>query len=142
MIPMMFYHFCGEDVCTTAEDVKVVLQKEIHGVNEFRMTSSVESAYPYLSILVNRDFAYLFYMPQEDSDIAGFQAYEEENELDLDPDGVTLFSVNTPTEELEVSNESVCSKEKATQVVLAFMEQSQWPSCIEELPNCVQWEEL
>ena len=53
-----------------------------------------------------------------------------------------MFSVNTPTEELEVGNELVCSKEKAIQVVLAFMEQSQWPSCIEELPNCVQWEEL
>ena len=39
-------------------------------------------------------------------------------------------------------NDYILSKETALQVVLAFMELEEWPACYEEMPSCVEWEEL
>ena len=96
-----------------------------------------------ISVLVNGKAAYLFYAPFDDSVGAGFQAYgEDEDGFELDPDENTVFYGNTPTEEIEISNEYVCSREKAIEVVLAFMDCDEWPSRYEDLPDCVEWEEL
>ena len=109
----------------------------------FIISNNPHDPYPYLSVLVNGKAAYLFYAPFDDSVGAGFQAYgEDEDGFELDPDENTVFYGNTPTEEIEISNEYVCSREKAIEVVLAFMDCDEWPSRYEDLPDCVEWEEL
>ncbi len=143
MTPMVFKHFAGEDICSTVDEVKTVFNKDINGVNEFIISNDSDSQYPYLNILVSRRSAYIFYAPFDGSVGAGFQAYgEDEDGFELDPDGITIFYVNTPTEEVEIGNEYVCSLEKALQVILAFMSYNKWPVRYEDLPNCVEWEEL
>lgn len=143
MTSMIFKHFNGTDKCSTAEEIKNIFYQDRNGVNEFIVTSNSDAPYPYLSILVNGNSAYIFYTPFDDSIGAGFQVYgEDEDGFELDPDDKTIFYVNTPAEEIEISNEYVCSREKAIQVTLAFMNCDEWPSCYEDLPNCVEWEEL
>lgn len=143
MTSMFFKHFHGNDRCSTAEEIKQILHQDVNGVNEFIISNNPHDPYPYLSVLVNGKAAYLFYAPFDDSVGAGFQAYgEDEDGFELDPDENTVFYVNTPTEEIEISNEYVCSREKAIEVVLAFMDCDEWPSRYEDLPDCVEWEEL
>lgn len=143
MTSMFFKHFCGNDICSTAEEVKTVLNKDINGVNEFIISNSPDNQYPYLSVLVNGKSAYILYAPFDGSVSAGFQAYgEDEDDFELDPNDITIFYVNTPTEEIEISNEYVCSREKAIQVILEFMSCNELPSCYEGLPSCIEWEEL
>lgn len=143
MTSMIFNHFNGNNICSTADEVKKILYQDINGVNEFIISSNSDNQYPYLSILVNGKAAYIFYAPFDNSVGAGFQAYgEDEDGFELDPDDKTIFYVNTPTEEIEISNEYVCSREKAIQVILAFMNCSEWPCDYEDLPTCVEWEEL
>lgn len=75
------------------------------------------------------------YAPDESS--AGIQAWGED--LGLDPEG----SVDFYTPELTVTpNDYILTRETAFQVVLAFLEMEEWPTCYEELPDCVEWEEL
>lgn len=140
IIPMVFRHFCGEDICRTADEVKAVFSKHVNGVNQFFISDISDKLYPYLSILVNGEKAYIWYSPFAGTENPGFQAYGEDTESD--PDDITVFYVNTPTEEMEIRNEYVCTKEKALQVVLKFMYYDEWPVCYEDLPNCVEWEEL
>ncbi len=52
------------------------------------------------------------------------------------------FYVNIPTVEMEIRNEYVCTKETALQVILKFMCYDECPVCFEDLPDCVEWEEL
>ncbi len=143
MTSMIFNHFYGEDVCSTADEVEALFHKDLDGANEFIISSDSDAQYPCLSVLVNGNFAYLLYMPFDSSMGAGFQAYgEDEDGFELDPDDITVFYINTPTEEQEISNEYVCSREKAIEVILAFMKYDEWPTHYEDLPDCVEWEEL
>ena len=90
MTSMFFKHFCGNDICSTVEEVKTVLDKDINGVNEFIISSSPDNQYPYLSVLVNGKSASIFYAPFDGAVSAGFQAYGEDEEgFELDPDDIT-----------------------------------------------------
>ena len=138
MVPMIFEHFAGKDICFTAAEVQAAFAQAVNGVNTFNIYTDVNVVYPYLSVMVNGDCAYIWYAPDEES--AGFQVYGDD--LELDSEGSTVFYLTTPTEEMQVPNDYVCSKETALQVVLDFMKREDWPTCYEELPDCVEWEEL
>ena len=138
MVPMIFEHFAGKEVCSTEAEARAAFAQAVDGVNAFNIYTDADGVYPYLSVMVNGNCAYIWYAPDEES--AGFQVYG--NDLELDAEGDMVFYINTPTEEMQVPNNYVCSKETALQVVLEFMKREDWPTGYEELPNCVEWEEL
>lgn len=140
MRPMVFEHFLGKDVCGAEDEVRSVLGKTKDGKNEFMIytDSSSDSEFPCISVLVKGDYAYIWYTHSEN--LAGYQAYGED--LGLDPNGSTIFYINTGTEEMYIPNRYVNTKERVLQAVLGFMDFSKWPASYEELPACVEWEEL
>lgn len=138
MRPMVFEHFCGKDLCGTEDEVRAVLGKTVDGKNEFIIYIDSDGEFPYLSVLVKGDYAYIWYTHSEN--LAGYQAYGED--LGLDPDGDTIFYIGTGTEEMYIPNRYVNTKERVLQVVLEFMNFSKWPTSYAELPACVEWEEL
>lgn len=135
MIPAIFEHLEGKETCSTLEEVRAILDKTVDGGNAFNIYREQDALFPYFSVLTRGEYAYIWYAPDESS--AGIQAWGED--LGLDPEG----SVNFYIPELTVTpNDYILSKEKALQVVLVFMELEEWPGCYEELPDCVEWEEL
>lgn len=135
VIPAIFEHLEGKETCSTLEEVRAVLDKTVDGGNAFNIYREQDALFPYFSVLTRGEYAYIWYAPDESS--AGIQAWGED--LGLDPEG----SVNFYIPELTVTpNDYILSKEKALQVVLAFMELEEWLGCYEELPDCVEWEEL
>ena len=88
-----------------------------------------DGQHPVLSILVKDELAYAILFPDEGS--AGIQAYADEP-----PEGdSTVFIVNTPSEEIQISNEYVIPKPVAKQIMLEFVE-------TQSLPDFLEWEEL
>lgn len=135
MIPAIFEHLEGKETCSTLEEVRAVLERKVDGGNAFNIYREQDALFPYFSVLTRGEYAYIFYAPDESS--AGIQAWGED--LGLDPEG----SVNFYIPELTVTpNDYILSKETALQVVTAFMEMEEWPACYEEMPGCVEWEEL
>ena len=135
MIPAIFEHLEGKETCSTLEEVRAVLERKVDGGNAFTIYKEQDALFPYFSVLTRGEYAYIWYAPDESS--AGIQAWGED--LGLDPEG----SVNFYIPELTVTpNDYILSKETALQVVLAFMELEEWPACYEEMPSCVEWEEL
>ena len=135
MIPAIFEHLEGKETCSTLEEVRAVLERKVDGGNAFNIYKEQDALFPYFSVLTWGEYAYIWYAPDESS--AGIQAWGED--LGLDPEG----SVNFYIPELTVTpNDYILSKETALQVVLAFMELEEWPACYEEMPSCVEWEEL
>lgn len=135
MIPAIFEHLEGKETCSTLEGVRAVLERKVDGGNAFNIYREQDALFPYFSVLTRGEYAYIWYAPDESS--AGMQAWGED--LGLDPEG----SVNFYIPELTVTpNDYILSKETALQVVLAFMELEEWPACYEEMPSCVEWEEL
>lgn len=135
MIPAIFEHLEGKETCSTLEEVRAVLDKTVDGGNAFNIYREQDALFPYFSVLTQGQYAYIWYAPDESS--AGIQAWGED--LGLDPEG----SVNFYIPELTVTpNDYILSKETALQVVMAFMEMEEWPACYEEMPDCVEWEEL
>ena len=135
MIATIFEHLEGKETCSTLEEVRTVLDKTVDGGNAFNIYREQDAVFPYLSVLTRGECAYIWYAPDESS--AGIQALGED--LGLDPEG----SVDFYTPELTVTpNDYILTKEKAFQVVLAFLEMEEWPDCYEKLPDCVEWEEL
>ena len=135
MIPAIFEHLEGKETCSTLEEVRAVLERKVDGGNAFNIYKEQDALFPYFSVLTRGAYAYIWYAPDESS--AGIQAWGED--LGLDPEG----SVNFYIPELTVTpNDYILSKETALQVVLAFMELEEWPACYEEMPSCVEWEEL
>lgn len=137
MVPMIFEHFAGKEICSTEAEVRAVFAKTANGMNEFHIYKSPDSFQWYLSVLVNGDFAYTWYAPDDGS--AGFQVYGDD--LNLDSEKTTVFYISN-SEKMWIYNDYVCSKETAMRVVLEFMNREEWPTCYEELPDCVEWEEL
>jgi hypothetical protein len=135
VIPAIFEHLEGKETCSTLEEVRAVLERKVDGGNAFNIYKEQDALFPYFSVLTRGEYAYIWYAPDESS--AGIQAWGED--LGLDPEG----SVNFYIPELTVTpNDYILSKETALQVVLAFMELEEWPACYEEMPSCVEWEEL
>lgn len=135
MFPAFFEHLKGKETCSTSEEVQAALNKMVDGGNAFDIYKSAEEIYPYITVLIRGEYAYIWYAPDESS--AGCQVYGKD--LGLDPDGAVNFYIPEIT---EIGNDYIITKEQALQVVLAFMELEDWPTCYEELPDCVKWEEL
>lgn len=135
MIPAIFEHLEGKETCSTLEEVRAVLERKVDGGNAFNIYREQDALFPYFSVLIQGEYAYIWYAPDESS--AGIQAWGED--LGLDPEGFVNFYIP----ELTVTpNDYILSKETALQVVMAFMEMEEWPACYEEMPGCVEWEEL
>ncbi|NBI09351.1 hypothetical protein D1641_04860 [Colidextribacter sp. OB.20] len=125
-------HFLGKNTCETIDDVQRTLDQSVDGVNEFFIRQE-HTMYPHLIVLINGLYAYVTCVPTEEA--AGTQAFSDESETDLDPDGISIFYTNTPSEEIEIYNDYVISKDLAVQVVKEFVETGR-------LSSCVEWEEL
>ena len=132
MRKIMIHHFLGESICTTMDDVQKTLEQSIDGVNEF-LIAQKHDLYPYLTVLVNGIYANVTFVPSEES--AGLQAVSDDTETDLEPDGISVFYTNTPSEETEVYNDYVIPKNLAVQIVKEFAETG-------TMPNCTEWDEL
>lgn len=143
MSKMLFQHFCGNDLCSTVDEVREVLSKNINGVNEF-IISDENNEVPYMTVLINKDSAYIYYEPFDEFDSAGFEVCGENYGEDIgsDCDDITVFYTNTPTEEIEISNEYVNTKDTALNIISEFLNYDEWPLSMEDLPLCVQWEEF
>lgn len=115
-------HFLGD----------TVLNQSIDGVNEF-LIAQERNSYPYFILLVNGLYANVSFIPSEES--AGFQAFSDDTEMDLDPEESTIFYTNTPTEEIEIYNDYVIPKSLAMQIAIEFVKTG-------DLPDCVEWDEL
>ena len=135
MISAIFEHLEERETCSTLKEVRTVLDKTVDGGNAFNIYREQDVVFPYLSILTQGEYAYIWYAPNESS--AGIQAWGED--LGLDPEGSVDFYIP----ELTVTpNDYILTRETAVQVVLAFLEIEEWPTCYEEMPDCVEWEEL
>ena len=126
------HHFLGSNVCATMDDVLKTLEQSVDGVNEFFIVEE-HTVYPYLSILINGAYAYVICVPNEEA--AGLQAFSDDDEMDIDPDGISVFYTNTPSEEIEIYNDYVIPKSLAVQIVKEFVETGQ-------RANCVVWDGL
>lgn len=125
-------HFLGKSICTTMDEVLTTLDQSVDGVNEFYIAQD-HTLYPYLTVLINGSYAYVTCVPDEEA--AGSQAFCDNVEMDLDPDGISIFYINTPTEEIEIYNDYVIPKSLAVQIVKEFVETG-------KMSNCIEWEEL
>ena len=135
MIPAIFEHLEERETCSTLEEVRTVLDKTVDGGNAFNIYREQDAVFPYLSVWTRGVFAYIWSAPEVSS--AGIHAWGED--LGLDPEG----SVNFYIPELTVTpNDYILTRETALQVVTAFMELEKWPASYEEMPDCVEWEEL
>ena len=135
MISTFFEHLAGKEICSTPEEVRAVMDKMVDGGNAFNIYREQDAIFPYFSVLTRGEYAYIWYAPDESS--AGIQAWGED--LGLNPEGSVDFYIP----ELTVTpNDYILTRETAVQVVLAFLEIEEWPTCYEEMPDCVEWEEL
>ena len=135
MISAIFEHLEERETCSTLEEVRTVLDKTVDGGNAFNIYREQDAVYPFLSVLTRGEYVYIWYAPNESS--AGIQAWGED--LGLDPEGSVDFYIP----ELTVTpNDYILTRETAFQVVMAFMKLEKWPACYEEMPDCVEWEEL
>lgn len=132
MEKIIIEHFLGKSVCTELNDVQKTLNQSIDGVNEF-LISQDQKPYPYLAVLINEIYAYVSFIPSDES--AGLQAFFDDTEMNLDSEGITIFYTNTPSEEIEIYNDYVIPKKLAMQIALEFAETG-------NLPNCTEWDEL
>ena len=135
MIAAIFEHLAGKEICSTPEEVRAVMDKMVDDINAFTIYREQDAIFPYFSVLTRGEYAYIWYAPDESS--AGIQAWGED--LGLDPEGSVDFYIPELT---VISNDYILTRETAVQVVLAFLEMEEWPTCYEELPDCVEWEEL
>ncbi len=132
MKKIKIHHFLGNSVCTTMDDVLKALEQSVDGVNEFYIAED-NTMFPYLSVLINGAYAYVICVPNEEA--AGLQAFSDDVEMDLDPDGISVFYTNTPSEEIEIYNDYVIPKCLAVQIVKEFVETG-------KMANCVEWDGL
>ena len=135
MISAIFEHLAGKEICSTLEEVRATLDIMVDGGNAFNIYREQDSVFPYLSVLTRGEYTYIWYAPDESS--AGIQAWGED--LGLDPEGFVDFYIPEIT---VIRNDYILTRETAVQVVLAFLEIEEWPTCYEEMPDCVEWEEL
>lgn len=132
MNKIKIHHFLGDSICETMEDVLKTLDQSVDGVNEFFIVHE-HTMFPYLTVLINGSYAYVYCVPNEVD--AGLLAFSEDAETDLEPDGISIFYTNTPSEEIEIYNDYVIPKSLAVEIVKEFAE-------TEKMSDCAEWEEL
>lgn len=136
MFPVIIEYAGGTVRCETLDRVEQVLLQPTGEWEEYILSGDSDRVYPYLSLLVRAQYAYLWYAPDDDS--AGFQAYGQDT--DLDPEGVTIFRTNS--ERLEMPNDYVNYKQDAVRAVLDLLAGDSWPTTYDQMPDCLEWEEL
>lgn len=132
MQKMMVNHFLGKVICKTIEELEETLAQSVDGVNEFFIVKE-HTMFPYLTVLINGAYAHVYCVPTEEA--AGSPAFSENAQTGLDPDGISVFYTNTPTEEIEIYNDYVIPKELAVRIVEDFAENGR-------MSDRVQWDEL
>lgn len=120
-------HFGGKKLCTTWDDVAQTLEQTVDGVNKFFIVEE-HTMFPYLVVLVH-----MYCAPNEVD--GGLLAFSDDVPTDLPPDGISIFYVNTPTEEIQIYNDYVIPKALAQTVVKDFVETG-------KMSDCVEWDEL
>lgn len=127
---MIVEHFMGKKECSDFEELREILDKRTEkGVNEFII--STNEKFPYMIMSVKGEYACLSYFREEDD-----PGYSSVNNVPiLDKDGISIFYTNTDSEEIEVANYSIIKIEDAVSAVKEFFETQQ-------LPKCIEWEEL
>ena len=125
-------HFGGKNICATWDEVAQTLEQTVDGVNEFFIVAE-HTMFPHLHILVKGDYAVVDCVPNETD--AGLMAFSDDTPTDLPPDGISIFYIHTPIEEIEFYNDYVIPKTLAWTVVKDFVETG-------EMSSCVEWEEL
>lgn len=127
---MIIEHFMGKEECKNICELNFILNKKTEkGVNEFII--SLDSQYPFMIMAVNNNKACLSYFRFDDD--PGFSSIN--NMADFYEDDITVFYTNTDEEEIEVENNSIISIEQAIKAIEEFFITNQ-------LPKCVDWEEL
>ena len=121
----------NEFVVSQAAGVDAVLRKrEGDGVNCFRLWPN-NSETPILVIFANKDLATLHYFPSDDH--PGF--YSEAEMPGLDPNGDTVFFMNSLTAEEQFPNYKVVPFSAALVAAKEFLASP-------ELPPSIRWFEL
>ena len=120
-------HFGRKSFCATWDDVAQTLEQAVDGVNEFFIVEE-HTMFPYWVVLVH-----MYCVPNEVD--GGLLAFSDDVPTDLPPDGISIFYVNTPTEEIQIYNDYVIPKALAQTVVKDFVETG-------KMSNCVEWDEL
>lgn len=125
-------HSLGKVLCETAEEAERVLSQTVDGVNDFFIVRE-HTIYPHFTVLVKGPWAYVTCVPSETA--FGLQAFADEAQTGLDPDGTSFFFSREFSEELEVSNDYVIPKKLAADIVREFAESG-------TISQRVRWEEV
>ena len=127
---MTIEHFIKTEKVNNVSDIRSILNKKTEkGVNEFII--SLDSKYPYIIMSLNKDKACLSYFRYADD--PGFHSIN--NTVKSDENVITIFYTNTENEEIEVENCTIITVEQAVKAVEEFF-------LTEQLPKCIEWEEL
>ena len=126
------HHFGGKSICATWDEVAQALEQTVDGSNEFFFVAE-HTMFPYLTVLVRGDYAYVYCVPNEVD--GSLIAFSDDAPTDLPPNGISIFYVNTPTEEIQIYNDYIIPKALAWTVVKDFVETG-------EMSSCVQWDAL
>lgn len=130
---MFVEDFYGSEICNTIEELSKIMQRrDNRGYNEFWICIDEEEMYPCIVISVFNEIAYLHYF--EDEGEAGWSSVTKQSN-GLDEEGMTKFYTNSGAEEIMIENRAVVTVDKAVEVVAEFFN-------TEEMPNCIEWEEL
>jgi hypothetical protein len=113
-----------------AEVASALTRRYGHDVNEFWLFHDERRA-PALAIVVKGDLASLTYFPEGAH--PGFTSVGTLGELD--PNGSTTFSINSPSERHEVDNRSIVPTFVAVQAAQEFLRDP-------GLPSAAKWFEL
>jgi hypothetical protein len=112
---MKVFHFGGKTECSNLEDLNSILtNRHENNVNEFELYG--DEKYPYLTVLVNDQWACVHYFESEDD--CGHYAYCNENLLN--EDDYTTFYIGSPTAETEISNNLVIPFSLAIEIAQDF----------------------
>lgn len=99
---MKVFDFGGKVDCSSLEELNSTLaNRHENNINEFELYG--DGQYPYLTILVNGQWACVHFFQSEDD--CGHYASCDENLLN--EDGYTTFYIGLPTAETEISNNLV-----------------------------------
>lgn len=130
---MYIEDFHGSEYCNEKEQLTVAMQKRNkQGYNEFWICINEEQTYPCMVVLVYKNLAYLHFF--EDEGEPGWTSVAEQiNESD--EDGMTKFYTNNGTEEVMIENRAIVTVDKVVETVVEFINTN-------EMPKCIEWEEL